>query len=355
MKVTLFLLGLCLWLNLSAQDPIFSQYYSNRVYLNPAFAGVNECFTARLNYRSQWDQTPGGFETYSATFEFFVPAIRLGIAPIFLKDSEGAGHLSTHQAGLTVSAFHPVGERSSIHIGALTSYVEKIADFGSYIFSDQLDPISGIYDPITGLPTPTAAPAIEKIAYPDLSAGVLFRSGFDLFGEDAVANIGFAYHHILTPEDALSEIGSATQPRFNLHLGATLPIWVDNRGSQKYHLYISPQFLAEWHQQIKSYSLGSFFLYRHIFAGAFIRFADNPFSNKNTNAVVGHFGFEIPFESNILQIGFSYDINYSGLSTRPGSVWELSLVWQNCRFLKSNKGNRRLQKGRFTDCPKDFQ
>ncbi len=37
-----------------AQDPEFSQFYANPLYLNPALAGANICPRAILNYRNQW-------------------------------------------------------------------------------------------------------------------------------------------------------------------------------------------------------------------------------------------------------------------------------------------------------------
>ncbi|MEY4865383.1 MAG: hypothetical protein RLZZ114_812, partial [Bacteroidota bacterium] len=37
-----------------AQDPHFSQFYANPIYLNPAFAGVAQCPTVHANYRNQY-------------------------------------------------------------------------------------------------------------------------------------------------------------------------------------------------------------------------------------------------------------------------------------------------------------
>ena len=40
--------------NAFAQDPSFTQFYANPLYLNPAFAGTARCPRLNLNYRNQW-------------------------------------------------------------------------------------------------------------------------------------------------------------------------------------------------------------------------------------------------------------------------------------------------------------
>ncbi|MFT5922039.1 MAG: hypothetical protein ACI8TS_001371, partial [Flavobacteriales bacterium] len=37
-----------------AQDPEFTQFYANPLYLNPAFAGTARCPRLVMNYRNQW-------------------------------------------------------------------------------------------------------------------------------------------------------------------------------------------------------------------------------------------------------------------------------------------------------------
>ncbi|WP_417266065.1 type IX secretion system membrane protein PorP/SprF, partial [Brumimicrobium sp.] len=48
-----------------AQDPQFSQFYANPIYLNPAFAGSHGCPRFAVNYRNQWPALSGTFVTYS--------------------------------------------------------------------------------------------------------------------------------------------------------------------------------------------------------------------------------------------------------------------------------------------------
>ena len=51
---TLFAIVLLSEIKIFAQDPIFTQFYSNPVYLNPAFTGSNKCPRIVSNYRNQW-------------------------------------------------------------------------------------------------------------------------------------------------------------------------------------------------------------------------------------------------------------------------------------------------------------
>jgi type IX secretion system PorP/SprF family membrane protein len=53
--------------NLNAQqDPIYAQYLNNPLPINPAYAGINDQFSARLQYRTQW----AGIEANPVTANF---------------------------------------------------------------------------------------------------------------------------------------------------------------------------------------------------------------------------------------------------------------------------------------------
>ncbi|MFQ3327045.1 MAG: hypothetical protein ACI8YC_001686, partial [Salibacteraceae bacterium] len=55
-----------------SQDPIYSQFYSNPLYLNPALAGVERCPRFVMNYRNQWpgiSSGGGNYVTYSASYD----------------------------------------------------------------------------------------------------------------------------------------------------------------------------------------------------------------------------------------------------------------------------------------------
>ena len=58
-----------------AQDPEFTQFYANQLYLNPAFAGSARCPRLSLNWRDQWPAISGNFVTYSAAYDQHVEGV----------------------------------------------------------------------------------------------------------------------------------------------------------------------------------------------------------------------------------------------------------------------------------------
>ena len=72
-----------------AQDPTFTQFYSNPVYLNPALAGSSGCPRIALNYRNEWPQLTGNYITYSAAYDTYAKNISGGIGIIALHDQQG--------------------------------------------------------------------------------------------------------------------------------------------------------------------------------------------------------------------------------------------------------------------------
>ena len=63
------LAAVLLHLPAAAQDPTFSQFYINRLYLSPALVGLDPGTTLNVSYRNQWPGVSGAFNTASASVE----------------------------------------------------------------------------------------------------------------------------------------------------------------------------------------------------------------------------------------------------------------------------------------------
>jgi type IX secretion system PorP/SprF family membrane protein len=73
------ILAFILFVDGYSQDPTFSQFYANPLYLSPSFAGATEEYRLGMNYRNQWPAVPGVFHTYSISFDKAMPNFNSGI------------------------------------------------------------------------------------------------------------------------------------------------------------------------------------------------------------------------------------------------------------------------------------
>ncbi len=79
----------------SAQDPNFTQFYANPLYLNPALAGSYGCPRFALNYRNEWPSLSGNYVTYSASYDQYFKQISGGFGVLALHDQQGQGTIKT--------------------------------------------------------------------------------------------------------------------------------------------------------------------------------------------------------------------------------------------------------------------
>ncbi len=114
MKKLILVLSLSFTASIShaQQEPIFANYLSNPLVINPAYAGINNVLNASASYRSQW----GGFEGSPNTGSFSAHSS-------FVENKVGAGLI------LVTDRF---GAQRNTYISAAGSY--KI-DFGDFLFS----------------------------------------------------------------------------------------------------------------------------------------------------------------------------------------------------------------------------
>jgi hypothetical protein len=122
-----------------SQDPTFTQFYSNPVYLNPALAGSTGCPRIALNYRNEWPQLTGNYVTYSAAFDTYAKSISGGIGIIALHDQQGQGTIQTSMIGGVYSYNLKVNRKFSLMFGARAAYFQKFLDWDKLTFGDMID------------------------------------------------------------------------------------------------------------------------------------------------------------------------------------------------------------------------
>jgi type IX secretion system PorP/SprF family membrane protein len=225
-----------------AQDPLFSQFYNQRMLLNPALTGLDEGLALAGHYRSQWYKTaPQGFKTWNTCAECRVSDLGIGYGFAVQQDKEGAGILTTNSFDGAFSYTVPFGNNAAMHAGLSGGWAEKYLDFDRLIFSDQISAFTLQYDPkLTNLP-PTLADRPGKTRFGSVGGGLAIRGNLPGFRETPInkipfGSIGFSFQHVQAlaiPEESLLNDPKVKLPMlitFHAGLSMYLPTsWIGSR------------------------------------------------------------------------------------------------------------------------------
>jgi type IX secretion system PorP/SprF family membrane protein len=119
------------------QDPTFSQFYANALYLSPSFAGATEDYRYSMNVRDQWPAIPGVFMTYSLSFDKAMPNFNSGIGVLATYDVAGSGDLSTTNIGLVYSYDFNINKKWHIRPGVNFKFYYLGLNIGKLLFNSQ--------------------------------------------------------------------------------------------------------------------------------------------------------------------------------------------------------------------------
>ncbi len=318
------LLMCCTFYNVNAQDPEFTQFYANKLYLNPAFAGTNGGPRFSLNYRNQWPSVQGNFITYSASYDQHFDAVGGGVGFQVFHDRAGEGNLQTTVPSAMYSYHLNVSRDFAIKAALQASYYQKRLGT-DFKFGDQIDPERGFV-----LPTdePIAQQGDQTVNFAD------FSTGFMAFTDQFYG--GFAVHHLAEPNVSFYDNPDSELPRkYTAHVGMMLPL--DNtRNPQR---YISPNILYQNQGPFQQFNFGAYYKQKAFVIGAYFRQ-----TGANSDAFQGLIGLH----QDKYKIGYSYDITVSDARTAARGSHEISL---NIELEASDR--RQVKKWRSLNCP-DF-
>ena len=305
LKRVLILCLLCLSAQSAvAQDPQFTQFYANPIYLNPAFAGSHGCPRFALNYRNEWPSLTGNYVTYSGSYDQYFKNISGGIGIIALHDQQGQGTIFTSSLGLVYSYHLKVNRKFTMLFGAKAAMVNKFLDWDKLTFGDMIDPRKGfIY--ATG-----DVPRGGNRFFFDASAGMVGFSKHFFFG--------FAAHHLNMPDESMI-IGESRLPmRLTGHAGAEIPL--GSKSQYKNSTSIMPNVIYQYQNGFQELSIGTYLKYGAFTAGAWYR---------NRDAFI----LSIGINTGKFKIGYSYDVTVSKLNNGvSGGSHEVSLGLNlNCK------------------------
>ncbi|GJM33226.1 MAG: hypothetical protein DHS20C18_22270 [Saprospiraceae bacterium] len=354
------------------QDPSFSQFYANRVYLNPAFAGLESGVSVTGISRLQWYNADQGFRSVGLTVETQLPIVGLGLALNLLSDTEGIGNLQTNQAGIVLSYTIP-GRKNNIHFGMEGRIAQKSINWDALIFSDQIDPIYGVVG------SSSLQPVLDKVTYGDFDFGIVWRREGDLGSgkkrlRDVRSQLGISFHHLPSlvsksakGNDSFLNRDTRIAPRITIHGGLIIPLHffkgtgLDIALSPNLKLDMQGHKPLNVKENINVTTFGMYGLINSFYLGLLYQnrfFAPNATHTDAFILTIGGYALSSKRTSSKdprLFFGLSADINSTGVGPVAGNAFELAFRY---RFLPkagltvSNSKRKRSRKKQL-DC-KDF-
>jgi len=185
-----------------AQDPFFTQAYSNPLQLNPSFAGSMGCSRAVINDRYQWPNSTAYYKTTTVSYDRHVKALHGGLGFTYLRDQAGdAGYYqnpnndhyvyqaiyNTLQLGFIYSPTFIIKKKISIKPSIETGFFQKSVEWNKLTFDDMIDKRAGfVYNTSEMLNS-------NRINGFDFSSGLLINT--------TKWNCGIAIYHLTQPNE----------------------------------------------------------------------------------------------------------------------------------------------------------
>ena len=290
-----------------AQDPAFTQFYGNPLYLNPAMAGSANCPRISMNHRNQWPSLKGAFISSSISIDKNVEALHGGVGIQVLNDIQGEGALTNTQVSAMYSYQLQASRKLTVLTGVQATYQQRALDKTKLHFGDEIDPNYGFVFPTQE----NVGQFADNVSYADISLGMM------AFTKKYFA--GFAMHHITQPDDAF--ITTSYLPRkLTVHAGANFAVGRGkNMGLVMDGPFITPNVLYMTQNGAEQLNVGMSLTNDSFSGGLYFR---NNFSNADAVLVV------LGYEANGMRLGYSYDYTVSELAGVSGGAHEVSLTVQ---------------------------
>lgn len=298
---------------LQAQDYQFSQFYALPQYYNPAFVGANLNTRLTMAYRNQWTGLQG-WPGWVGAFDVYLKNMSSG-AGLYISNNK-INPLG-YSENSVMAQFAYRGKFSSkvrISSGLGIGFGQITSTLNGKIFGDQL-----MLDPVATTTTDPLAGKTLQATYLDLQVGIL------VYSQKWWASISGLHPHY--PSVALDK-ESLIEPRINISGGYRFEMAKppDYKGEISPNS-ITPAILLRSQGTASQLDLG---LYAHYVPFVFGLWYRGLPIHKNNSKSLNHDAVTalVGIKQNNLGIGYSYDINLSGLVNTLGGSHEITVTYE---------------------------
>lgn len=285
--------------NAISQDFSFSDPYSEKILLNPSYSGLSKCPEIDLNYKMNLFNN-----LFSFSYNQNLSKHNSGFAFLLYNNRQGKGSINNLSVSGIYSYKININERKLINTALQVSYFQQNINTDKLIFSDQIDPISGLINQVS------SESGFRDVKTYDFSVGTSFLSHN--------YRTGLSVQHI--DKFFLKDKNNLLNPAINFNFGKIFSVKKEQYKSQ---LFIIPEviynFQNNFHQII--YAV-------HIINNIFLtRFYLKHNIKFNTLASIISLGLNY----RNVRISYIYEINFARFITIPISYNQISLKYKfNC-------------------------
>ena len=297
-----------------AQDVTFSQFYSNPLYYNPAFAGAKICPRVNLNFRNQWPALVSAFTTVSASYDQYIDDLHGGVGALVFADRQGDhGALSTTMANVMYAFRFQAGREVYVSAALQAGIVNTSLDWANLRFPDMIDRINGFINA-----TSAQEPENTNVWYLDFAAGAL------AYGPAWYA--GFSAQHLTQPSNGF--YGVTKLPiKLTANVGGLINLSEEARRTSSLGLgtpVISPNLIYQFQAGCHYFNYGVYLDWMPFLVGLWYR--------NGLTAVEGQspwnpdaFIFMVGVQQDYFKVGYSYDVTVSTMANNTNGAHELSV------------------------------
>lgn len=308
----------------AAQDASFTQQYANRLYLNPAYAGLNHSWSVTAAHRNQWPALNGAFITNQVAADYRLPNQKGAVAALIQQDRAGIGGLQKLQAAVAYAYHTRLTDTWAMAAGLQAGITSLRVNYDNLVFGDQLSDNGMV------AVTSAEANAFEPAHYVSFAFGGLAYTDQFWFGLTA-ANLNKPAYGF----------GQTTKlpVRFTANAGYKFYARTYQNQGQLFEWSFSPSVTYTRQQNFSRTDLGLYTIYTPltlglIYKGVPVTGGSNP---DQTLAVI------IGLQLEQFKVGFSHDAGLKGFSQQAGGANEISLTFERIDFnnlFKSRLGRK---------------
>lgn len=294
-------------LKVSAQDPQFTQFFANPLYMAPSYAGASLGHRVVLSYRDQWSVVPNMYRSLSCSYDVNIASLRSGVGVFVLGDLAGDGLLGTIVGGAVYSYSVEMTPEWSFRPGIGFYFVQHSISYSRLRWGDQLNS-----DPMAETTVqPIGNTSVHDI---DVSSSILFHS--------QNAWVGFTWDHILRPKSTF--YGDAARTPFLFTLFGGYRFVIKNLYRRGIDQSISVAADLRYQGRFTQFDVGGYWFKAPMLFGLWYR--GIPFVKKHLGTDALSFMLGCRFDS--FQIVYSYDLTVSRFGPASGGSHEISLTYE---------------------------